>query len=22
VQPSNIKQFVSMDIPVHSPTKN
>ncbi len=22
VYPSNIKQFVSMDIPVHSPTKN
>ena len=22
VQPSHIKQFVSMDIPVHSPTKN
>ena len=22
VQPSNIKQFVSLDIPVHSPTKN
>ena len=22
VHPSNIKQFVSMDIPVHSPTKN